>query len=229
MAEYRERERLKNLQDIKDGTKKIEKELKKEVTQETDVNLADKLLDIGKRDLRKTGKKDQKVLEFDIDAPGSTYSTATLEKILAYFVVTESINNTAKEFNVTTALVKSLIENNPILYNYLTRVRQVSLVQMFKNLAKKAGIEIDRRLTERPESFKPLDLNAIVGTSIDKLRVLEGKAEKIIKFEGEGTMKSIFEELEKELIDARPKEEFYDQANAGESKDAPAENKKEPV
>ena len=121
-------------------------------------------------------------------------------QIIAYYAVTHNFKKTGMEFGVNLETVQELIEEYPELYKKFERIKNASLAETLANIVKSAGAEIARRLTVLPEELKTYDLNTLFGTAIDKLWRLEGRPDRIIKFEQVDDIKTIISQLEEDFI-----------------------------
>lgn len=122
-------------------------------------------------------------------------------QIVAYYAVTHNFKKTGEEFGILKETVQTIVEENPELYRKFERIKNASLAETLANIVKSAGAEIARRLTVLPEELKTYDLNTLFGTAIDKLWRMEGRPDRIIKFEQVDDIKNIISQIEEEFKD----------------------------
>lgn len=73
--------------------------------------------------------------------------------------------------------------------------------ESLENIVKKAGAELEKRLTVTPNYFKAATLTNVMSIALDKLWKVQGKADKVVRFEGTDDVKSILDEITSSLDD----------------------------
>lgn len=122
-------------------------------------------------------------------------------QVIAYYVATSSLKKTSKEFGCSEQTVKSYVDRFPHMYNKFLRIHKTSMEDLLENIVKKSCAEIDKRLTTTPNYVKVATLSNVMSVALDKLWKVQGKADKVVKFEGTDDIKSILDEITSTIED----------------------------
>jgi len=120
-------------------------------------------------------------------------------RIVADYAISGSYAKTAERYCISSGTVRNIVTRNPLEYQHFTKLIRKKLSKSFKNLIALSTQALEDRLIESPDSFRPLELNAIFGTAYEKLRAELNLPDKIVKVEGEEGMRNLIDNIDKEL------------------------------